>query len=260
MKKISIITPSYNCECFIEKAIKSVMEQDYPNFEHIIIDGGSTDGTLEIIKKYPHIKWISEKDNGQSDALNKGFRMATGDIIGWLNADEYYVADAFKTVNEVFLNNNIDALYGKINFVDKNLNFIDEKRSHSFDKDIIVFYCFIPTAAFFFSKNLLDKNAFIDASFELSMDKELFSRLGKENRNLLFVPKHFSDFIVHDNNKTAPSRSAHRTAVRESIEIMNRYYHDFSHFPYQLQVIIHRLLLYKTIIKRRIRLYKEKQI
>jgi glycosyltransferase involved in cell wall biosynthesis len=96
--KISIITPSFNSGEFIERAIKSVLEQDYKNFEHIIIDGGSTDNTVEILKRYPHLHWLSEKDNGQADAMNKGFEKSTGDIIVYLNADDYFFPGSFSTV------------------------------------------------------------------------------------------------------------------------------------------------------------------
>ena len=95
-QKISVITPSFNSGKYIEQAIQSVIAQDYQNFEHIIIDGGSKDNTIKILKKYPHLKWISEPDNGQSHAMNKGFEMSTGEIIVYLNADDFFEPDAFK--------------------------------------------------------------------------------------------------------------------------------------------------------------------
>ncbi len=100
--KISVITPSFNSSHYIEKAICSVLDQDYTNYEHIVIDGGSTDQTLAILKKYSHLVWISEKDRGQVDAMNKGFRMATGDIIVYLNADDYFICGAFSSVIPCF--------------------------------------------------------------------------------------------------------------------------------------------------------------
>ena len=100
--KISVITPSYNAEEYIENAIESVLLQGYKNFEHIIVDGGSTDGTLNILKKYPHLIWISEADEGQSHAMNKGFEMSSGDIITYLNADDFYLPDAFNAVVAYF--------------------------------------------------------------------------------------------------------------------------------------------------------------
>ncbi len=127
--KISIITPAYNAGKFIEDAIKCVQQQNYPNFEHIIIDAGSTDDTLKILNKYPHLKWISEKDDGQSDAMNKGFDLSTGDIIGYLNADDYYNPDVFNTIVKYF---NDGALFvqGKIKVEQENSSFINDAKTN----------------------------------------------------------------------------------------------------------------------------------
>ncbi|GEO03215.1 hypothetical protein AAE02nite_08790 [Adhaeribacter aerolatus] len=102
--KISIITPSFNQGQYLEQTILSVVEQDYPNLEYIIIDGGSTDNSVEIIKKYANkiTFWVSEPDKGQSDAINKGMKVATGDIINWLNSDDYYESDSLFKVAEAF--------------------------------------------------------------------------------------------------------------------------------------------------------------
>lgn len=103
--KISIITPCYNASAWIERAIQSVLQQDHPDWEHIIIDGKSTDGTLDVLAKYPHLRVVSEPDKGQSDAMNKGIRLVQGDVIGFLNADDYYFPGAFKAVANAFKNN-----------------------------------------------------------------------------------------------------------------------------------------------------------
>lgn len=100
---VSIITPSYNQAAYIEQTILSVRQQDYPRIEHLVIDGGSTDGTLDILRRYPdRLKWISEQDRGQADAINKGFRLATGDILGWVNSDDLYAPGAIRAVVEHF--------------------------------------------------------------------------------------------------------------------------------------------------------------
>jgi len=96
--KISVITPSFNSGIYLEKAIQSVLVQDYDDYEHIIVDGGSTDNTIEILKEYDHLRWISEPDKGQVDAMNKGFRMARGDVLVYLNADDYFLEGAFSAV------------------------------------------------------------------------------------------------------------------------------------------------------------------
>src|SRR4030042_6702378 len=110
---ISIITPSLNRVHFINDAIHSIMEQNYAEFEHIIIDGGSTDGTLELLSKYPHLKVTSERDRGMYDALNKGLAKIQGDIVGFLNTDDTYALDCFSEINRTFEDRSIDAAVGK---------------------------------------------------------------------------------------------------------------------------------------------------
>ncbi len=100
--KISVITPSLNSADYIEKAICSVLDQDYKNYEHIIVDGGSTDRTIDLLERYGHLKWVSEKDRGQSHAMNKGFNMASGQIINYLMADDYFLCNAFNAVVPYF--------------------------------------------------------------------------------------------------------------------------------------------------------------
>ena len=102
--KFSIITPCYNSEKYLEECIKSIMSQKYKDFEHIIVDGGSTDGTLDILKKYERLynmRWISEKDDGMYDAINKGMRMANGDVLSWINSDDVYHPWTLFSVNKI---------------------------------------------------------------------------------------------------------------------------------------------------------------
>jgi len=119
--KISVLTPSYNSALFLEKAIQSVLEQEDHDFEHIIMDAGSKDGTLEVLKKYQHLKWESRKDKGQSDAMNKAFKRSDGEIIVYLNADDYFLPGAFQIIRNCF-NEHLD-----IQMVVGNLYIIDEK-------------------------------------------------------------------------------------------------------------------------------------
>lgn len=116
LPKISIITPSFNSGKYIEQAIQSVITQNYPNFEHVIVDGASTDDTIKILKKHQHLKWISEPDRGQSHAMNKGFAMSTGEIIVYLNADDYFEPNAFyAAVEHLNKNENVLIVVGEIN-------------------------------------------------------------------------------------------------------------------------------------------------
>jgi len=113
--KISIVTPSFNQAEYLEQTIRSVLDQNYPNLEYVIIDGGSTDGSVEIIKKYAHqlTYWVSEKDAGQYDAINKGFSHTTGDIMGWINSSDIYYPWTFSIIAEIFEgHNNIQWISG----------------------------------------------------------------------------------------------------------------------------------------------------
>ena len=132
---VSIVTPSYNKGSFVEETILSIKNQTYPHIEHIVMDGGSTDGTLDIMRKYSDsITWISEPDKGQSDAINKGWRMAKGEILAYLNADDTYMPWAVETAMK-FLEQNpdLDMVYGDCNIINEQGTVIDRYPSTEFD-------------------------------------------------------------------------------------------------------------------------------
>jgi glycosyltransferase involved in cell wall biosynthesis len=118
--EFSIITPSYNQGKFIRDTIESILSQDYKNIEHIVIDGQSTDNTIEILNEYPHLIWISEQDKGAANAINKGVCIAKGDIIAWINSDDYYEKNVFNDIARVFEENpEISFVYGNLIFVNE---------------------------------------------------------------------------------------------------------------------------------------------
>lgn len=123
LPKISVVTPSYNQAQFIRATIDSVLSQDYPNLEYFVIDGGSTDGTVEILKSYgKKIKWVSEKDAGQTDAINKGLQMAKGDVLAYLNSDDVYMPGTLKRVGEYYARTGADWITGDCIVIDINGN------------------------------------------------------------------------------------------------------------------------------------------
>jgi glycosyltransferase involved in cell wall biosynthesis len=219
--KISIVTPSFNQASFIEEAIKSVVAQNYPNFEHIIVDNCSTDGTLEILKKYPHLKFISEPDKGQSDALNKGFKKATGDVIGWLNADDYYYPDTFTKVNKQFINGKVDAIYANIRFINAQGQLIRNLRSHIPVKWMGYFLTFIQSTSFFFRRKIVEDNNFLDESLYQCMDRDFFVRLLYKGYKFKFVNRYFAAFRWHETNKSS-SQKYRDTSIKEHFYIINK--------------------------------------
>lgn len=240
--KISIISPSFNQGNFIEEAIKSVLSQDYPFFEHIIIDSCSTDNTVEILKKYPHLKWISEKDKGQSDALNKGFKIATGDIIGWLNTDDFYLPGAFQKVVEAFKEKQADAIYGNFRFINKEGHVTREMVTQNSSKWMSVFYCFIPSTAFFFKRIIIDRGIYIDKEFHISMDKEFFAHIYMAGFYIEKTDDFLAHFRWHGNNKSMPDKRIQSIRREEGIKIFKRY------SSLELPSRIFELFVYKLIL------------
>jgi glycosyltransferase involved in cell wall biosynthesis len=179
---ISIVTPSFNQGPFIEEAILSVSQQHYPSVEHIVIDGGSTDGTIEVLKKYPHLNWLSEPDGGQSDAMNKGFARANGDIIGWLNADDTYLPNTFEVVVRFFQNHPDVALaYGYVYVIDDRSRRVRKRITPDYDFGMMLRLgeCYAqPT--FFFRRSVLEQVGFLDLSLRQAMDYDFILRVGLE--------------------------------------------------------------------------------
>lgn len=200
--KFSILTPSFNQGSFIEKTILSVLNQNYENFEHIIIDGGSTDNTIEVLKKYPHIKWVSEKDDGQADALNKGLKLATGNIIGWINSDDFYEDDIFISVARIFNSTNIHWVIGNMN----ELNIIK--------KTVTKIDCLLPTFNLllknpdivkqppsFYTKEIINKVGGWDPELYMVMDLDLWLKISKITPPVK-INIVLANFVIHEHQKT----------------------------------------------------------
>lgn len=238
--KISIVTPTYNSAKFVEDAIQSVLKQNYSDFEHIIIDGGSTDGTLEILKKYPHLNWVSEPDEGQSDALNKGFKKATGSILGWLNSDDVYLDGVFQNVMNVFLNSGIDGVYANYYFTDPNLIITKKQRSHRVVKWLSLFHCYIPSTTFFFKREIIDQNIFIDKTIHISMDKDFFAHILYAGYNLKYINNEFAYFRWHDGNKSIDNKEIKQLRIDEGFNILKKY-------SPKLSVLIRSKTIYRLI-------------
>jgi len=205
--KLSIITPSYNQSQYLEYTIKSIIAQQYPNLEYIIIDGGSSDNSLEIIKKYEKYLsfWISEKDEGQSAAINKGLKIATGDIIAYCNSDDIYLPGSFAKISNFFLKNpSVDLVYGDAFIIDSANRIIDEKRELPFDYFMACVNGFgriIFDPSTFFRKKLLAKVGYLNEELHYIMDGDFFFRVAQVG-NISHIPKKIAAMRVHPRAKS----------------------------------------------------------
>jgi len=204
LPKISIITPSFNQGKFLEETIQSVISQDYPNLEYIVIDGGSADNSVEVIKKYEsHLHfWTSEKDRGQSHAINKGFQKASGEIISWLNSDDLYLKDALVNAAGVFKKNPEAALIHGKTILFGNKKKETEKGAEDFDLQLR-YFSMMPYAqpSSFFRRKVLDEQGLLDETLHFGMDYDLLIRIAL-NYKIEKTELLFSKYRLHEESKT----------------------------------------------------------
>jgi len=208
--KISIVVPSYNQSVFLERTLISILNQNYPNMELIVIDGGSNDGSQDIINRYDKYidYWISEKDKGQSDALNKGFAKTSGEIIAWLNSDDIYLPGTLRRVgSEVMSRPRVDVFYGNEYIIDEDDQIIKERRVTS-GLPIFSMLGFLAgnfgyyQPASFWKKELYLKVGGVDSSFRFTMDNDLFAKFDLAGAKYCFIKQFLSGFRLHSGSKT----------------------------------------------------------
>ena len=202
---VSIVTPSYNQARFLESTIQSVLEQDYPNIEYLIVDGGSTDGSADIIRRYSDrlAWWVAEKDHGQTDAINKGFAKAKGEILAWLNSDDTYEPQAVTGAVE-FLQGRpeVGLVYGDTNFIDENGHIIGRFPAAQTDyRRLRRGYVHIPQQAAFWRADLWKKVGPLDPSFYFAMDYDLWVRLAAL-APVQYTSRLWANFRLHTQGKT----------------------------------------------------------
>lgn len=219
---VSIVTPSYNQGEFIKATIDSVLSQDYPNIEYWVMDGGSTDNTVEILKSYgDKIHWISEKDAGQADAVNKGIRRAQGQIIGWLNSDDTYLEGAVSTmVSYMKSHSDADMVYGEGYYTDKEGNIIERYLTEKYDIGRLAEMCIICQPTAFFTREIVEKAGMLDVDHQLSMDYELWMRIAKAGK-ISYIPEYIATSRMYEENKTLSRR---KEVYEETCRAVKKHY------------------------------------
>ena len=202
---VSIITPSFNQAPYIEATMQSVFSQDHPRIEYMIVDGGSKDRTVEIIKKHEQklAWWVSEKDKGQTDAINKGFARASGEILAWINSDDTYepgaVSAAVKYLQE---HPEVGMVYGDCNFINESGRVIGKFNSAQTNYRLLrQGYAHIPQQTMFFRADLWKQVGPLDPSFYFAMDYDLWTRIAAKTE-IKYIPQTWANFRLHTSGKT----------------------------------------------------------
>jgi glycosyltransferase involved in cell wall biosynthesis len=218
--KVSIITPSYNQGQFIERTIQSVLNQKISNLDYVVFDGGSSDDTVPILQKYEgNLRWVSEKDKGQTHAVNKGIIGTDGEIIGWLNSDDIYYPGAVSKVLEIFeLNPDVDIIYGHAHHIDEHDNFIEEYYTENWDYEKFKSVCFVSQPATFFRRSVVEKFGLLDEKLQYCMDYEYWIRLAENGVKFHYCPEIIAGSRLYANTKTMGATVKVHTEINDMLK------------------------------------------
>lgn len=238
MKKISIVTPTYNTGKFIERTILSIKNQNYPNYEQIIVDAGSNDETLSIIERYPELTYIIKEKCNQSEAINIGLKKATGEIIGWLNSDDVYEPETFSKVVAFFEKHpEAELVYSDCIFIDEEDKVLGEWKTAPFNYFRNLNYAqMIPQQTIFFRRTILDKVGYLDEKLNFAMDFDFLVRISKVCKIVYMSHEILARFRLHSSSKTMSQRKKFEP---ETIMIRKRH---GAVVPYPVFKIIHGII------------------
>ncbi len=205
LPRLSIITPSFNQAQFLEGTLRSVLNQGYPNLEYLVIDGGSTDGSVEIIQRYADrlAYWVSEKDNGQSDAINKGLARATGEIVAWINSDDTYLPGAFRAqVGYLCAHPEVDVVYGDCVYTDADGQPLQNAYGRPFSLTELLRFTIPYQPTLFMRRTVIERAGLLDPAYHYAMDSEYWLRLHAGGARFDYHPQLVATYRLHGTSKT----------------------------------------------------------
>lgn len=230
--KISIVTPSYNQGIFIERTLQSVAKQrdTLPadvELEHVVFDGGSNDTTVDVLKRHGDtVRWVSEKDRGQTDAVNKGIRATDGDIVGWLNSDDVYYDGALASVLAYFeAHPEVDLVYGMADHIDQQDHAFESYPTEPWSFERLMQTCFICQPALFFRRRVFEQHGLLNESLNYCMDYEYWLRLGQAGVKFGYLERKLAGSRLYADNKTLGAR------VKVHAEINDMFKAKFGQVP-----------------------------
>lgn len=223
---VSIVTPTYNMAHYLEETIRSVLSQDYPHIEYLVLDGGSRDGTVALLKRYEgRLRWVSEPDNGQADAINKGFRQTRGEIFAFLNADDIYLPGAVSAAVEQFRKTPRAAVvYGEAWYTSESGEIIRRYPTQPFSRDLLLSQCYICQPASFIRRDVWEQAGGLNANLHYALDYDLWIRIAQRH-HMVAIPAYLATSRMYAANKTLRLR---RLGLNEIMALLDR---SFSYIP-----------------------------